>query len=117
MPVVHKIDNALDKTYFPFFGLIIITNALYLVTYLGLMNIDKKYTEILNIVIQAFICIFLLLRFNPLREHELRQYDAKIIFASAVLLGTNLVGSVYNDWPILSKISTKLGGNNQFTKQ
>jgi hypothetical protein len=113
MPVVRKIDNALEKTYLPFFGLIIITNALYFTTYFKLMNINQKYIEILNIAIQVFICLFLLIRFNPLRDHELRQYDAKIIFASAVLLSTNLLGSVYNDWPILSKIINKLGGNNQ----
>jgi hypothetical protein len=110
MPVVHKIDNALEKTYIPFFGLIIFTNVLYFITYFGLMNINQKYIEILNIGIQLFICLFLLVRFNPLRDHELRQYDAKIIFASALLLGSNLIGSVYNDWPVLSKIVNALKG-------
>jgi hypothetical protein len=116
MPVVHKIDNALEKTYLPFFGLILITNALYFTTYFGLMKIDQKYIEILNITIQLFICLFLLIRFNPLRDHELRQYDAKIIFASALLLGSNLLGSVYNDWHLLTKIANTLGGNNQIVK-
>lgn len=113
MPVVHKIDNVLDKTYIPFFALIIFTNALYFTTYLGLMSINQKYIELLNICIQLFVCLFLLIRFNPLREHELRRYDARIIFASAVLLGSNLVGSIYNDWNILTKIMDRLGGNNQ----
>jgi hypothetical protein len=102
MPVVHKIDDALEKTYLPFLGIIGITYVLYAITYLGLMSINHKYIEILNIITQLFICVFLLVRFNPLRDHELRKYDAKIIFGSAILLGINLIGNVYIDWNTLS---------------
>jgi hypothetical protein len=94
MPVVHKIDDALEISYKPFLGMIGLTYLLYIITYFGLLSINTQYIELLNIITQLFICIFLLVRFNPFREHELRKYDAKIIFGSGVLLSMNLLGHI-----------------------
>lgn len=105
MPIIYKIDNALEKSYKPFMIMIGLTYLLYFITFFGLLSINHKYIEWLSIATQMFICIFLLIRFNPFRNHELRKYDSKIIFGSAILLGINIVGSTYiSMWDILTSI-------------
>ena len=62
----------------------------YVLTFVGLVYINPMYLTTFNILIQSFVCIFLLIRFHPYREHHLRQYDSKIIFSSALFLLINL---------------------------
>ena len=49
-----------------------------------------KYVNYLNIVVQVFICIILMMRFHPLRKHKLHKHDSQLIFGSAFFLLTNL---------------------------
>lgn len=69
---------------------IILFHALYIMIFLGVLSINAQYINLLNTFIQLFIGTFLIWRFNPFRTHELRQYDAKIIFGSGIFLLTNL---------------------------
>jgi len=55
-----------------------------------LFQFNREFLSILDISIQTFICIFLIIRFNPFRKHILRPSDAQIIFGSATFLLLNL---------------------------
>ena len=39
---------------------------------------------------QLIVCIFLIYRFHPYRKHVLQEYDARIIFSSAMFLLVNI---------------------------
>jgi hypothetical protein len=86
----YKFDKILDKikkpVYLTMIGFIYIS---YFLIFLGLFYINKKYIEIFSNLLLTFVCLFLILRFHPFRNHELRDFDATIIFGSAVLLLTN----------------------------
>lgn len=62
----------------------------YVVAFLGLVYINPIYLNTFNILVQSLVCIFLVIRFHPYREHHLKQYDSKIIFSSALFLLINL---------------------------
>jgi len=103
-----QIDSYLDRTGKHYVILLLIAHILYIVTYLGLLSIDEAYIKTLNIALQTFVVVFLLIRFNPLRKkYEVKPVDIEIIFGSAVLLGINLI-SVELSWffkPVLDKIT------------
>lgn len=89
--VIHKLDEIFELIKKPFYiVMIILVNVLYITAYFGIMKYNVKYLEYLNIGIQLFICIFLIIRFNPLRKHHLKEFDANIIFGSAIYLLVNL---------------------------
>jgi len=67
-----------------------ILQIIYVLIFFGLVYINPMYLTTFNVLIQSFVCIFLLIRFHPYREHELRKYDSKIIFSSALFLLVNL---------------------------
>jgi hypothetical protein len=54
------------------------------------------------------VCLFLIIRFHPYRKHELRNFDAKIIFASAILLLTNTGLSKYYIYKIKNDIESNI---------
>jgi len=63
---------------------------MYFLVFFGLFNINKEYTRLFSNFIQLGICLFLIIRFNPFRKHELREFDGDIIFGSAMFLLANL---------------------------
>ena len=86
----YKFDNVLDKIKKPFY--IIFISFIYLSYFLifaGIFYINEKYIQLFSTLLQLFVCLFLIIRFNPFRKHELRDFDANIIFGSAILLLTN----------------------------
>ena len=103
-----QIDSYLDRIGKPYVIFLLIAHILYIVTYLGLLSNNETYIKTLNIALQTFIVVFLLIRFNPLRKkYEVKPVDVEIIFGSAFLLGTNLI-SVELSWlfkPVLDKIT------------
>ena len=86
----YKFDNTLDKIKKPLYLLLIfLLYFSYFLIFAGLYYVNTKYIQIFSILLQIFICVFLIIRFHPFRKHELREFDATIIFASAILLLTN----------------------------
>ena len=87
-----QIDKVLEKIKTPiyFYGLAIL-HVLYIIVYLGVFSINTEIINYLNIIIQMFICTFLIFRFHPFRKHELHKYDGNVIFGSGVILFTNLL--------------------------
>jgi len=65
--------------------------ACYFAIFFKIVNVPHKYVYFLQTFVHVFVCLFLLLRFNPLIKSVLRKYDANIIFTSAILLLSNVV--------------------------
>jgi hypothetical protein len=86
----YKFDKLLDNikkpVYLTIIGFIYLS---YFLIFFGLFYINTKYIDIFSNLLLTFVCLFLILRFHPFRKHELRDFDATIIFGSAVLLLTN----------------------------
>ena len=78
----------LFSSHFNYF--LIIIHFLYAFVFMGLIYLNESYLTTLNVLIQFAICLFLLIRFHPFQRHELRQYDANIIFSCAAFLMVNL---------------------------
>ena len=83
-------DKSLEIISYPFKYITSLLLLIYLVTYMGVLYINPDYINKLTFGVNIFICIFLLYKFNPLREHTLNKFDGKIIFASALFMLTNL---------------------------
>lgn len=79
-----------------YWGLILLLYILYGITFFHIIYVNPMWIRLLSTLIQTLICLFLLVRFNPFRKHELREFDGQIIFASALLLLTNLVSTEFS---------------------
>lgn len=90
MQLIKYIDNFLDGLVPYYIYSIAFFHVSYIVLFIGLFEFNKEYLSILDISIQTFICVFLIVRFNPFRKHILRPRDGKIIFGSATFLLLNL---------------------------
>ena len=66
----------------------------YILSYLGVYYVNPQYTSYLSLALRLLVCGFLIFRFHPFRTHELRDFDARLIFASAVMILTD-VGATY----------------------
>jgi hypothetical protein len=107
MKITKKIDDTFETYSWPiYFYSLLILHTIYVLIFFGLFNINKIFINYLNIFIQTFICIFLLVRFHPFRKHELRENDSKIIFGTAIILLTNL-GFVQYGYYIADKLTAK----------
>ena len=93
-------NNIIDYAGKNFVALEVILYTLYFVTFFGIIAVDHSYISELRWIMQLVICVFLMYRFNPFVTHTLKQYDAKIIFSSAVflLINTGLVEIFNRYW-------------------
>ncbi len=83
-------DNTLNIITKPFVYISRFLIFLYIMTYIGVISYVPSYIRTLATGLNIFICLFLIYKFNPFREHTLNKNDGKIIFASAVFMLTNL---------------------------
>jgi hypothetical protein len=90
MQLIKYIDDFLDGLVPYYIYGIVFFHISYIVLFIGLFEFNKEYLSILDISIQTFVCIFLIIRFNPFRKHIFKPSDAKIIFGSATFLLLNL---------------------------
>lgn len=67
-----------------------ILTILYILVFIGLIYINPESLQIFRTIMQVFVCLFLIYRFHPYRNHVLGKYDAQIIFSSAIFLLINL---------------------------
>jgi hypothetical protein len=90
--VMKSIDSILDGVGEYYITTILLLHVVYIAIFLGLISINTMhmYINMLNIGVQLFIGLFLTWRFHPLRTHEYKKHDAKIIFGSGIFLLTNL---------------------------
>lgn len=96
---IDAVDKNIDHATYLYYGILSILHFLYIVAFLGIATVDSSYTHSLNVVVQLFIVVFLLYRFNPLRRNiQLTEADKTISFGSAILLGTNLISIELARW-------------------
>lgn len=88
--VMKSIDSILDVVGEYYITTILFLHVVYIAVFLGVLNATNTYINALNIGVQLFIGLFLTWRFHPLRTHEYKKHDAKIIFGSGIFLLTNL---------------------------
>jgi len=91
-----------------YFWSIIIIDAIYIAVFLGIFVNIPVYIRYLNFFIQLLLCIILLIRFHPFKEHtHLKQTDAMFIFGAATFLFTNVVLVEMVKFPIVNTYLNK----------
>lgn len=108
--LINTIDKFLDGLVPYYIYTIIGLHISYILLFIGLVQFNTSYLGILDTSIQFFVCLFLILRFNPFRKHEFKEQDANIIFGSATFLLLNL-GFVKVFTPFLIKTAHFMGVN------
>jgi hypothetical protein len=88
-------DYILNHTTYIYFFTLLFLHIAYFLTFFDIMKFNESIINFSDIAIQTFICLVLLLRFNPWRKVQLTDYDRTIIFGSAVILLGNLTFSKY----------------------
>ena len=91
--MTDSIDSKIDKIKIPLYrGIIGIIYLSYVLAFFGIWYVNKSYIYILNVIVQSFVCFFLMYRFHPFRkQYILRENDSQIIFGSSIILFVNLV--------------------------
>jgi len=91
MKLLKYIDDVLDQHKVNIYiWLFAIPYILYFVAFFGIWYVNPSYIHIISTIMQVYVAVFLMLRFNPFVKHEFRPYDDRIIFGSAFLLLTNV---------------------------
>jgi len=71
---------------------ITVIHILYFIAFFGIFTVNEKYVNYLNVFIQIFVILFLIIRFHPYTNvRSITPEDKTIVFGSAILLGTNLL--------------------------
>lgn len=84
------IDGLFDVLKKPVILTGLLIHGIYILMFFGIVVINTKYVSYLSIFIQLFVCVFLMIRFNPFREYAIQKIDKIIIFNSATFLLMNL---------------------------
>jgi len=87
MGIEYNLERIKKPTYILMITLLYVC---YFVIYAGLFYVNPIYISTLSKSIRIFICSFLIYEFHPFRQHKLREFDADLIFASAVLILTDM---------------------------
>ena len=93
--IMRSIENLVsrgDKYYDSALVFTHILNIIYLVVFsiFGISLVRIQAIRGLNTLIQTSICILLLIKYHPYRQHVFTQGDSKLIFSCAVFLFFNL---------------------------
>mgnify|MGYP001165279648 CR=1 FL=1 len=92
MKIIHKITDFLytyKKVYI--YGLYT-SYLLIFIAFTGIVSVSPEYLGNLETFIKYYVCLFLLIRFNPLVSDNIRnkeknaQFDRKIAFSAGVFL-------------------------------
>lgn len=93
--IMRSIENLVsrgDKYYDSALVFTHMLNIIYLVVFsiFGISLIRIQMLRGLNTIIQTSICILLLIKYHPYRQHIFTQSDSRLIFSCAVFLFFNL---------------------------
>jgi hypothetical protein len=77
-----------DIQYIGFSLFILISYTLIFLTTLGLSKNGIVILKTLDYYVRIYICLFLIYRFNPLRNVEFTELDRKIAFSAGLFLFT-----------------------------
>ena len=89
----HKLTEYQEKLFtFSIYA----TYFLIAAAYLGVSTSAPKYLNDLNFYVKIYVCIFLLLRFNPFRKIDtFTNLDRKIAFSAGVIIFTTTILDTY----------------------
>lgn len=91
---IHRFQEILYDyiTFFSFF--------LYIVVLFGLSVSAPQYLKLLDNAIKLYVCLFLIIRFNPFRKYiEFTALDRKVIFTSGIfILASTFLGTFLPDF-------------------
>lgn len=95
MGLESRTHSIVIKTREPLFIFsVLLVHILYLAVFLGVVYIDESYIRNLSTIIQAFVAIFLTIRFNPYNiDNRITDFDKQVIFYSATFLLLNVVAT------------------------
>ena len=89
--VSHRILDNITDIIGKYYGILpTILLISYGLIFIGVIYINPEYLYRFKTMMQVLVCIFLIYRFHPYRNHVLQKYDAKIIFSSAMFLLVNI---------------------------
>ena len=95
-----QIDNITIPVYV---SSLAIVHIVYIAVFLGIFVAVPEYIRILNIGIQTFLCLILLIRFHPFRHNpKLHPGDNMFIFGVVVIVFTNIVLVELTKIPIIN---------------
>jgi hypothetical protein len=85
-------------------GSLAIVHIVYIAVFLGIFVAVPEYIRILNLGIQTFLCLILLLRFHPFQHNpKLQPGDNMFIFGVVVIVFTNIVLVELTKIPIVNQ--------------
>lgn len=88
---------------------IFIINIFYIALFFGIVISIPDYVQTLQLIVQIFLCIILLIRFHPFQDnYKITRYDARLIFGAVIIIFTNVVFQELLHNPILGPYLTKL---------
>jgi len=91
-----------------YFWSIILIDAIYIAVFLGIFVNVPVYIRYLNFFIQLLLCVVLMIRFHPYKEHNhLKQTDTMFIFGAATFLFTNVVLVEMVKFPVINTYLNK----------
>jgi len=92
MSISTKIYDIQDKGFTLF---IILSYILYIITALGIFANAPAYLDTLQYYAKIYICLFLIIRFNPFKKVEFTDLDRKVAFSSGLfLLSTTIINQI-----------------------
>jgi len=109
--LTNKMDHLYDYFGHYFVTIIVVFHVIYFAVIFGIITFNMAYLNTFNVSMHIMVCIFLIFRFNPLRErNHLKQHDSEIIFSSSLFLLLNL-GVLEIIRKYLPEYAVKLAGN------
>ena len=93
-------------------AVILLSYLLILATYLGIGNWNPKYLSMISSIVNLYICLSLLIRFNMFRTSAFNSLDRRIAFHAGILLLSSTILNNLNIFtfansPSLLKISSR----------
>ena len=87
----EKFDNFYDYIGGNFVKLLLFFHVIYFIILLNIISFNSEYINLFYNLTNVLLCLFLIIRFNPLREkYELRTNDPKLIFSISFFLLLNM---------------------------
>jgi len=99
----------MDYNYYIFYFTLIITWTLIISLFFGIANI--KYLDEATYYIRLYICLFLILRFNPflpLGGKKFTDLDAKISYSAAIAILTSQTEFIVYSKKLFEKLKSYL---------
>jgi hypothetical protein len=88
--IISTLDPFVDKSIKFYVYLIVFAHVVYVFVFMGMISMNSVYLRELNFAAQAIVCLILIIRFFPLRHHELKKHDPALIFGCSTFLLMNL---------------------------